>query len=143
MPLLTRLCLLSPISRAIFNNPIDYSIGDATPSGAVVVTDDSGTLNFLSDCGKSPCPSVVILGGRQSGTVNAKHCKIGRQYTLINRSQSDLGVVLQQEGGRFGSKAIGRFDLATCFCSNMPSINDSDDQAFESFDLHTGILLCR
>ena len=131
-----------------FNQPLDVVIGERSPPfGGVILQGDSQNLNLASDCGPIACPSVVIFGGKQWGTISIRNCKIGRQYLIINRSHVDLGIVLQQDGGRFGSKAISRFDAATCFCSDFPR----SPELVESPDLEpvpepltgTGVLLCR
>jgi len=123
-----------PLVAGVFNEALDFIIGDNIPSGAILLTEDTSQVDLAKDCGKSDCPSVIIFASQQWGTINMINCKKGRSYTFINKSKVDLGIVVQQEGGRFGSKPIGRFDVATCFCIPMTEDNETEP---------TNALLCR
>jgi hypothetical protein len=37
-------------------------------------------------------------------------------YFFVNKSKMDLGIVIQQSGGQYGSRAVGRFDIGNCMC---------------------------
>lgn len=119
----------------VYNEPMDFLIGQNTPSGAILLLEEAeaSVIDLARDCGKSECPSVIIFASQQWGTIDVKNCKKGRSYTFINKSQVDLGIVVQQAGGRFGSKPIARFDLANCFCLDVSDPAAIDETA----------LLCR
>jgi len=114
---------------AVYNEPMDFLIGQNTPSGAILLLEEAegSVIDLSRDCGKSECPSVIIFASQQWGTIDVKNCKKGRSYTFINKSKVDLGIVVQQAGGRFGSKPIARFDLANCFCLDVsdPPIDET------------------
>ena len=128
---------------AEYNQPQDVLIGHSSPPyGGVILRDDYSTviLDLNVGCGAAPCPSVLIFGAKQWGTINVINCKTGRTYSFINKSTIDLGIVLQQSGGRYGSKAIARFDLITCFCTIHGGLEyDEDEEEIPN----GGILLCR
>lgn len=130
-----RFFFVVPLVVGIYNEPIDFLIGDNTPSGAILLQEESSSIDLSKDCGKGECPSVLIFASQQWGTINLINCKKGRSYTFINKSKVDLGIVVQQSGGMFGSKPISRFDVATCFC--LPVTEDSDENT------STNALLCR
>jgi hypothetical protein len=89
-------------------------------------------------------PSVLIFGGQQWGTVNIRNCRIDRQYLLVNRSQVDLGIVVQEDGGLFGSKTISRFEAVTCFCTPVDLPDQPIDVSIDSPVAGTnGAMLCR
>jgi hypothetical protein len=125
-----------------FNKAVDFMIGTESLFGAIELPDDVSILD-LSKCGKALCPSVLIFVGKQWGTISLKGCKIGRLYFFINRSDVDLGIVLQQEGGMFGSKAVGRFDLVTCFCIPQGLEDHVINEIRQGDGEKKGIMLCR
>lgn len=123
--------------QAHFNEAHDVVIGDQSPpAGAITLNDDYSTsvLDLNSACGTALCPSILMFTQKQWGTINVMNCKGGRTYTFINKSSVDLGIIIQQNGGMFGSKAISRFDLVNCFCSSH-----KDEESHEL----SNILLCR
>uniref|UniRef100_A0A7S0AAJ0 Uncharacterized protein n=1 Tax=Pyrodinium bahamense TaxID=73915 RepID=A0A7S0AAJ0_9DINO len=96
-----------------------YIIGKTANSGAFEVhfDDDKRTLDLANDChpGKA-CPPVIIMSGRQVGTIDVNNCQEGVMYTFVNKGDIDAGVVVQHEGGLYGSKGIAQFGVGTCFC---------------------------
>eukprot|EP00444_Apocalathium_aciculiferum_P028935 CAMPEP_0183431914 /NCGR_PEP_ID=MMETSP0370-20130417/55133_1 /TAXON_ID=268820 /ORGANISM="Peridinium aciculiferum, Strain PAER-2" /LENGTH=131 /DNA_ID=CAMNT_0025617735 /DNA_START=76 /DNA_END=471 /DNA_ORIENTATION=+ len=96
-----------------------YIIGQTVNSGAFLVEfdDDKRSLDLEADChpGKA-CPPVIIMSGRQVGTIEVRNCQEGVMYTFLNKGDLDAGVVLQHEGGLYGSKGIAQFGVGTCFC---------------------------
>mmetsp|Transcript_93131 Transcript_93131/g.234064 ORF Transcript_93131/g.234064 Transcript_93131/m.234064 type:complete len:132 (-) Transcript_93131:243-638(-) len=96
-----------------------YIIGKTANAGAFEVDfdDEKRSLDLATDCfeGKA-CPPVVILSGRQVGTIDVRNCQEGVMYTFVNKGDLDAGVVLQHEGGLYGSKGIAQFGVGTCFC---------------------------
>merc|ERR1719330_244327 len=96
-----------------------YLIGQTANSGAFEVhfEEDKHTLDLATDChpGKA-CPPVVVMTGLHIGTIDVKNCQDGIAYMFVNRGDLDAGVVVQHQGGLFGSKGIPRFGLGTCFC---------------------------
>lgn len=143
-----RVPLISTIflsGSGFFNEKLDYVVGPANAGhGAVILFDDIGLLDLRIHCGTAECPSILIFGGQQWGTVNIRNCRAGRQYLLVNRSHVDLGIVVQEEGGLFGSKPISRFEAVTCFCtpidvSDRISNDPNDPVIFNP----SGALLCR
>lgn len=136
--------LFSYHAAAVFNLPSDVLIGTGgAPYGAVVLNDDAPLLDLTSACGNAICPSVIIFGGKQWGTINIHGCKVGRTYVFVNKSLIDLGIVVQQDGGRFGSKAIGRFDVITCFCAEA-RVEEPDNEASDEISHGTSAtILCR
>ncbi|CAE8665978.1 unnamed protein product, partial [Polarella glacialis] len=96
-----------------------YMIGQQANSGAYEVSfdEDKATLDLSKDCfpGK-PCPPVVVMVGRQVGTIEVSNCHEGVMYTFVNKGELDGGVVMQHEGGLYGSKGISQFGVGTCFC---------------------------
>jgi hypothetical protein len=140
------LLLYSLIScaRSTFNHIPDVLIGSFSPPyGAVVVTEDLSVLDLSNACGDGVCPSILIFSGKQWGTINIKGCKTGRTYTLVNKSKVDLGIVIQQEGGRFGSKAIARFDVVSCFCVEADSEDSDGENVENTIASASPTILCR
>lgn len=79
--------------------------------------EDKTTLDLSKDCypGKV-CPPVVVMIGRQVGTIEVSNCHEGVMYTFINKGDLDAGVVVQHEGGLYGSRGIPQFGMGSCFC---------------------------
>ncbi|CAE7862547.1 hypothetical protein AK812_SmicGene29013 [Symbiodinium microadriaticum] len=106
--------LLAPLSSAA-----KYIIGQEERAGAyeVVFDEEKTALDLSKDCypGKV-CPPVVIMVGRQVGTIEVSNCHEGVMYTFVNKGDLDAGVVVQHEGGLYGSKGIPQFGVGTCFC---------------------------
>ena len=96
-----------------------YLIGQDERAGAYEVTfdEEKTTLDLSKDCypGKV-CPPVVVMIGRQVGTIEVSNCHEGVMYTFINKGELDAGVVVQHEGGLYGSKGIPQFGMGSCFC---------------------------
>jgi len=96
-----------------------YLIGQDDRSGAyeVMFDEDKTTLDLSKDCypGKV-CPPVVVMIGRQVGTIEVSNCHEGVMYTFINKGDLDAGVVVQHEGGLYGSRGIPQFGMGSCFC---------------------------
>ena len=146
----TPVYFLLPCVTGHYNEPLDFLIGDSSPPfGAVVLQEDFSmhALDLSVACGASACPSVMIFSAQQWGTINVAGCRVGRKYDFINKSKIDLGIVIQQKGGRFGSKAIGRFDVITCFCTaagvDEQAEPDGADIAIQEIKETDGVLLCR
>ena len=128
-----------------FNEPWDFLIGDkARPYGAVLLQDETSHLDLEKDCGHAFCPSVLIFNSQQWGTISVSNCLVGRKYLFVNKSRVDLGIVIQQQGGRFGSKAIGRYDVASCFCleQDIQSTEEGSEDG-NGTESEKGVLLCR
>ncbi|CAE8615205.1 unnamed protein product [Polarella glacialis] len=51
---------------------------------------------------------AVVVGGARSWSEV--------MYTFVNKGELDGGVVMQHEGGLYGSKGISQFGVGTCFC---------------------------
>ncbi len=133
------------VSHGLHNEPLDFLIGDSSPPfGAVFIREDTSLVDLSVTCGKNHCPSVLIFAAQQWGTIGLKNCVIGRIYVIINQSKIDLGIVVQEDGGMFGSKPISRFDSVTCFCSSTAyfDFEEPSDQDQPSIHPH-GVLLCR
>lgn len=129
------------IAISHFNEPVSYVIGDnSPPHGAVKLGADftGRPLNLDIECGTHACPSVLIFTGQQWGTIDVVNCKVGQQYMFVNRSNMDLGIVVQQNGGAMGSKGIAQFDIGTCFCLQH---EDAEGNIDENID--KGTMLCR
>ncbi|CAJ1407653.1 unnamed protein product [Effrenium voratum] len=96
-----------------------YLIGQEERSGAFEVhfDEEKTTLDLSKDCypGKV-CPPVLVMVGRQVGTIEVSNCHEGVMYTFVNKGELDAGVVVQHEGGLYGSKGIPQFGVGTCFC---------------------------
>lgn len=96
-----------------------YLIGQDDRSGAyeVMFDEEKTTLDLSKDCypGKV-CPPVVVMIGRQVGTIEVSNCHEGVMYTFVNKGDLDAGVVVQHEGGLYGSRGIPQFGMGTCFC---------------------------
>ena len=135
------------LTVAPFNEPFDFLIGDASPPyGAVLLKEDMSQLDLAASCGRADCPSVLVFDSQQWGTISVNNCKVGRKYLFVNKSRVDLGLVIQQSGGRFGSKAIGKYDVASCFClAHELAIDETMDDhgSVSEPDGSSGILLCR
>lgn len=101
--------------RAHFNNPIQFTIGDHSPEGAVRIYKDS-SLDLEADCGGRRCPSVIIFAGSQYGTIDVTRCFVGQMYYFVNKSGSEYGLVVQHKGGIFGARAVSQYDMGVCFC---------------------------
>merc|ERR1719330_1014308 len=86
-----------------------YLIGQTANSGAFEVhfEEEKQTLDLATDChpGKA-CPPVIVV----------TNCQEGVMYTFVNKGELDAGVVVQHEGGLYGSKGIAQFGVGTCFC---------------------------
>eukprot|EP00401_Gymnodinium_catenatum_P010580 CAMPEP_0117475338 /NCGR_PEP_ID=MMETSP0784-20121206/9743_1 /TAXON_ID=39447 /ORGANISM="" /LENGTH=115 /DNA_ID=CAMNT_0005269581 /DNA_START=79 /DNA_END=426 /DNA_ORIENTATION=+ len=96
-----------------------YMIGTEANSGAfeVYFDEDKRILDLAEDCHKEKaCPPVIVMTGRQVGTVDVTNCNEGVMYTFVNKGELDAGVVMQHEGGLYGSKGIPQFGVGTCFC---------------------------
>eukprot|EP00933_Yihiella_yeosuensis_P024345 TRINITY_DN18873_c0_g3_i1.p1 TRINITY_DN18873_c0_g3~~TRINITY_DN18873_c0_g3_i1.p1 ORF type:complete len:129 (-),score=11.26 TRINITY_DN18873_c0_g3_i1:123-509(-) len=96
-----------------------YIIGQEAHAGAfeIAFDEDKNTLDLAKDCypGKA-CPPVIVMVGRQVGTIEVMNCHEGTMYTFVNKGELDAGVVMQHEGGLYGSKGIPQFGVGTCFC---------------------------
>eukprot|EP00439_Symbiodinium_sp_Y106_P080832 s21_g19.t1 len=80
---LTLWALLAPLSSAA-----KYIIGQEERAGAyeVVFDEEKTALDLSKDCypGKV-CPPVVIMVGRQVGTIEVSNCHEGVMYTFVNK----------------------------------------------------------
>ena len=143
--------LLLPSSLCHFNSALQFLVGPA-PNGAVRVTAES-SLDLETGCDKRRCPSVIIFTGNQYGTIELFSCYPGQMYFFVNKSASDLGIVVQQRGGLFGAKPLGQFANGSCFCYPRGPEEDARERRLaESFDsqelpketpkLDAGVLLC-
>mmetsp|Transcript_72687 Transcript_72687/g.164948 ORF Transcript_72687/g.164948 Transcript_72687/m.164948 type:complete len:131 (-) Transcript_72687:144-536(-) len=114
------LCCLSLLLACL--RPVQaakYIIGNTANSGAFEIhfDDDKRTLDLEKDChNNKACPPVIIMSGRQVGTIDVSHCQEGVMYTFVNKGDLDAGVVVQHVGGLYGSKGIAQFGVGTCFC---------------------------
>ena len=133
------------VSHGLHNEPLDFLIGDSSPPfGAVFIREDTPLVDLSMICGYNHCPSVLIFAAQQWGTIGLKNCVIGRVYLIINQSKMDLGIVVQEDGGMFGSKPISRFDSVTCFCSSTAyfDVDEATEHQQQSLPPR-GVLLCR
>lgn len=109
-----RWCAVIGLVVSHFNSALQFLVGP-WPNGAVRVASD-GTLDLQKGCDKQKCPSVVIFTGNQHGTIELSGCTVGQLYFFVNKSQSDLGIVVQQKGGLFGALPLAQFANGSCFC---------------------------
>eukprot|EP00927_Polykrikos_kofoidii_P053363 TRINITY_DN47806_c0_g1_i1.p1 TRINITY_DN47806_c0_g1~~TRINITY_DN47806_c0_g1_i1.p1 ORF type:complete len:126 (+),score=24.38 TRINITY_DN47806_c0_g1_i1:76-453(+) len=96
-----------------------YMIGREQNSGAfeVFFDEEKQVLDLAEDCHHDKaCPPVVVMVGRQVGTIDVTNCQEGVMYTFVNKGDLDSGVVMQHEGGLYGSKGIPQYGVGTCFC---------------------------
>merc|ERR1712061_730332 len=108
-------CLLSALACLWSLRPAlaaKYIIGQTANSGAFEVhfEEEKQTLDLATDChsGKA-CPPVIVMTGRHVGTIDVNNCQEGVMYTFVNKGELDAGVVVQHEGGLYGSKGIAQF----------------------------------
>jgi len=121
-------------------------VGDIQPAGAFEIHENysSGDVVDLEiACEKSQCPSVIVFSGSQQwGTLNLVNCRVGQMYFFVNRSKMDLGIVVQQLGGEYGSKPIGRFDIGNCFCLTRRMYDEAGGDEDGQMDM-SNVLACR
>jgi hypothetical protein len=140
------LLLVSPV-LSHFNSALQFLVGPA-PNGAVRVTSDSA-LDLRNGCDKQKCPSVVIFTGDQYGTIELFHCAVGQLYFFVNKSQSELGIVVQQRDGLFGALTLAQFANGSCFCYPRGDEEKArerklleDDAPADVGPSESGVLLC-
>mmetsp|Transcript_86235 Transcript_86235/g.136109 ORF Transcript_86235/g.136109 Transcript_86235/m.136109 type:complete len:125 (+) Transcript_86235:52-426(+) len=96
-----------------------YLIGTEANSGAyeIVFDEDKKVLDLEQDCHASKaCPPVIVMKGRQVGSIDVKNCQDGVMYTFVNHGDLDAGIVIQHEGGIYGAKGIPQHGVGSCFC---------------------------
>jgi hypothetical protein len=136
------------------NAPLQFLVGPA-PNGAVRVVTDN-TLDLQTGCDGKRCPSVVIFIGNDRGTIDLYNCTVGQLYYFINKSLSDLGIVVQQRGGLYGAKPLAQYAIGNCFCyprgpeeadrerrlSEVYGNGDTNTPPPPTSDTMAGVLLC-
>ncbi len=147
MAVITLISVLVPFALCHFNSALQFLVGNS-PNGAVRLTSESG-IHLETGCDGRRCPSVVIFTGNQHGTIALSGCYVGQLYFFVNKSQSDLGVVVEQRGGLYGAKPIAQYATGSCFCYPRGPEEDARERRLAEGDgpvgdrpVEAGVLLC-